>query len=121
MCLCDGGLEEEVGGLFRINPANNEVEVSLLFPSVSYSASRLQVHNRKSDLYFIISDPEEGFIGYDIMKTSITTGSLPDEPYFDGGNLYIYGLHVDAEDNLLYFNDAVGLIQEGFLLQVQAR
>lgn len=112
--LCDGGLEEEVGGLFRINPASNDVEVSLYFPSVSYTASALQTSEERDALYFILSDPDEGTVGYDIMKTSITTGQLPDEPLIDGGNLYIYGLYVDEARNMLFFNDAVGLVQEGY-------
>jgi hypothetical protein len=112
--LCDGGLDEEPGGIFRLNSLNNEIEVELRFPSVSYSASSLIINDRGDQLYFIMSDPEEGANGYDIMKMPVTTGQLPDIVFIDGGSLYIYGLHIDEERKLLFFNDAVGLLQEGF-------
>ena len=112
--LCDGGLEEEIGGLFKINSSNWELETSFYFDDIEYSASLLLINNAGEDLYFILSDPNAGLNAYDIFKLSIDESALPDTPFLDGGQLYIYGLAINEERNELYFTDAVGLIQEGF-------
>ncbi len=112
--LCDGGLEEEIGGLFKINADSWQVEDSIYFESNDYSASLLQIDQAGEQLYFILSDPDEGINAYDIIKLSINDTVIPVTPFFDGGHLYIYGFSMDEARNELQFTDAVGLIQEGF-------
>jgi len=113
--LCDGGLEEEIGGLFRIDPVSLLIERSIHFPSVVYSASRLQAGSSGEQLYFILSDPENGLNAYDIYRMNLSEDELPSTPFIDGGGLYIYGLLIDDAHGQLFYTDAVGLIQEGFL------
>ncbi|MEZ5007500.1 MAG: hypothetical protein R2753_05010 [Chitinophagales bacterium] len=112
--LCDGGLEEEIGGLFKIDPLAHSIETAIYFPSEEYSASSLQMNKAKDQLYFIIADPGEGIDAFDIMKMDINVTELPNETWFDGEQLYIYGFMLDEERDEFYFNNAVGLLQEGF-------
>ena len=112
--LCDGGLEEEIGGLFKINPISYDVERELYFPSIKYAGHSLTVNQARDKLYFIAADPNEGLNAFDIVSIGIEDTHYPNEVFLDGGSLYIYGFFINEEDDELYFNDAVGLIQEGF-------
>ncbi len=112
--LCDGGLEEELGGLFRVDPINLSLELSINFPTRAYSANSLLINDAKDRLYYIISDPNEGINAYDIKTMDIDETVFSFTKWFDGGQLYIYGLLINEDRNEFYFTDAVGLIQEGF-------
>jgi hypothetical protein len=116
--LCDGGLEEEIGGLYKIDYATFEIESIIPFPTIEYAGSLLQIDVAREHLYFILSDPEEGVNAYDILKMSIENTELPETPFYDGGNLYIYGFYVDEIQQELLFTDAVGLIQEGYCYRI---
>jgi hypothetical protein len=116
--LCDGGLEEEIGGLYKINPETFTVELFIPFATIQHSASLLQIDAAGENLYFIMADPEEGPNAYDIIKLNTEDNTLPSEPFYDGGNLYIYGFYIDEIRQELLFTDAVGLIQEGFCYRI---
>jgi len=113
--LCDGGLEEETGGLFRVDPLSMSIVTSIEWPSAVYSGSRLQAVANGTELYFILSDPENGLNAYDIYRMPVTAMELPTQPLIEGRGLYIYGLFVDEANDQLFYTDAVGLVQEGFV------
>lgn len=113
--LCDGGLEEETGGLFRIDPESLEVLRSLPLPSLRHSASRLQTGGSRQWLYFILSNPDRGPQAFDAYRMDISAAQLPDRPLIAGNGRYLYGLLADEAAGTVYVADAVGLIQEGFL------
>ncbi|MCB0501847.1 MAG: hypothetical protein KDD32_04145 [Bacteroidetes bacterium] len=112
--LCDGGLEEEIGGIFKINPLSETIETSIYFQDETYSASSLQINTAKDELYFIVSDPDDGINAFDIMQLSVMDNEWPAETWLDGGQLYIYGFILNEDEDEFYLNDAVGLLQEGF-------
>ena len=118
--LCDGGLEEEIGGLYRIEPSTLAQELFIPLINEEYSASSLQLNSSKETMHFILSDPDDGINSFDIMEMNIADVSLPQTPYYDGGNLYLYGFYLDENREELFFTDAVGLIQEGFCYKVNA-
>ncbi len=115
--LCDGGLGEETGGLFRIDPETMTLESYLMFDNPDYSGSRLHPGPDGSTLYFLLADPEDGINAYDLYCLGVEDTSLPSEPLLDGGSLYLYGYHMDHQRNRLFVTDAVGLLQEGFLYE----
>lgn len=118
--LCDGGLEEEVGGFYRINPADLNQELFIPLKNEQYSAGSMQMDIAKETMYFIMSDPDEGINSFDIMEMNITDNEIPTTPFYDGGNLYLYGFYLDENRQELFFTDAVGLIQEGFCYRINS-
>lgn len=113
--LCDGGLEEETGGLFRLNEDYTAVDRSLLLPDARYSATQLT--GQGESLYFLRSDPEGGTNAFDLIKMDRSDTILPEDVLLAGEGRYLYGYHLNPERNMLLVTDAVGLLQEGFLFR----
>lgn len=117
--LCDGGIEEELGGLYKLDVEFKEVKRIINFKSIEYSGGSLQMDASKEQMYFIITDIESGVNTFDIMQLDINATSLPNTVFYDGEQKYLYGFKLDEANDFLFVNDAVGLLQEGFCYQYE--
>lgn len=119
--MCSGDYAAPVNGaLYRINPTLLAVEQEFSFPGLAYFGSALKLSANKQFIYFTAPDPSGGFTETDIFKMSVTSGTLPSAPFYDGAGKYIYGYGVNESGNELYILDAVGGGQKGNIIKVDA-
>jgi YVTN family beta-propeller protein len=102
--LCDGGFNESLPQLLRINPQTRQIEVTLSFQNLSDSPNNLCINSSKDQLYFLNSD---------LFKMKITDLNLPTIPIFSGANKTFYGLGLAPNSDNIYVADAVDYVQNG--------
>lgn len=91
--------------LFKINPANNKVELSIRFSTLTDSPSRLCMNGSLDVLYYLAKDG--------VYKLSIDNAQLPTAPIINKDNYNLYGLGVDPKTETIYIADAVDYVQVG--------
>jgi YVTN family beta-propeller protein len=102
--LCSGKINASTAPtLHRINPANDEVELTLTFP-LAANPWRLDINGGGDTLYFLNS----GVYQFPIALTSLPTSPLIPE----GGSLF-YGLGIDPHSGVIYVSDAIDYVQKG--------
>lgn len=102
--LCGGKINASTAPtLHRINPANDEVELTLTFP-LSANPWRLDINGSKDTLYFLNSGVYQFPIG-------LTT--LPSSPLIAEGGSLFYGLGIDPHSGVIYAADAIDYVQKG--------
>ncbi|MDX2173706.1 MAG: hypothetical protein SFY56_11345 [Bacteroidota bacterium] len=91
-----------LGKLCRINPATNQVELSLSF-TLNDSPNNLCFNKTKDTLYYL----NDG-----VYRMSISSSSLPQTPIIAQGNKNFYGLGINPNDYTIYASDALDYIQK---------
>ena len=106
--LCNGGwTRENFAELDRINPATNEIEVQIVFPSKQASPSCLTADGTREFLYYL----EGG-----VRKMNISATDLPSEPLIPESDRYFYKLGINPVNSDIFVTDAVDYQQNGYLL-----
>ena len=102
--LCNGGTEEELAKLYRINPADFTIEKTFTFPDIKASPSKLVIDGEGETLYFLSSG---------IFKLNINATNLPIQAFISADNKVLYGLDIDPNNGDIYTSDAKDYNQSG--------
>jgi YVTN family beta-propeller protein len=92
------------GAITRINPVNNQVELSIPFASPYDSPSKLNTNAAMDTLYYISNG---------IQRMGIADIALPSTTFISSGSMSFYGLGVDPADGTIYVGDAKDFNQKG--------
>jgi hypothetical protein len=110
--LCSGDkATNKYAGLHRINPITNQVELSLPFPNIADSPSRLSINGNLDVLYYLLSDG--------VHQLNITDIALNSVALIPKGTRNFYGLGVDPKDGVIYVSDAIDYVQRGVVSRYQ--
>lgn len=90
------------GKLSRINPINNQVEVSYSF-NFSESPFHLSLNKTKDTLYFLSGG---------IYRMAISDNNLPSTEFIQKGTKTFYGLGINPNDYTIYASDALDYNQK---------
>ncbi|MEO6904652.1 MAG: DUF5074 domain-containing protein [Bacteroidia bacterium] len=91
--------------LFKINPANNKVELSIQFSTLTDSPNRLCMNGSLDVLYYLAKNG--------VYKLPIGDTQLPTTPVIKKGNYNLYGLGIDPKNETIYLADAIDYVQIG--------
>lgn len=107
--LCSGGYTaDENPTLWRINPADLQILLSLTFPGLNSSPSALCCNGAGDMLYFLDGD---------IYGMAVSDTTLPQQPLIGSNGRLFYALGVHPETGNLYVSDAVDYQQRGVILR----
>lgn len=104
--LCDGGFEEEMPALYRIDPQKVEVEKQFEFGNIASSPADLDISPDHRTLYFL----RKG-----VRRMDIGDDALPDQPLIKEGNGRFYNLEVTGKKERVFVTDAKDYVQKGSL------
>lgn len=106
--LSGGDSNQQIpGSLHRINPGNNEVELSLTFPA-DHFPGELCISSTKETLYFL----NKG-----VYKMPVTDSSLPLSAFIPENNYLFWSLSIDPSRGTIYVADAVDYVQKGWIFR----
>lgn len=109
--LCGGDyLNTYNATLYRINPANNQIENSFTFSTGEFP-SRLCLNSSGDSLYYLNNS---------VYKMGIEELSRPASPFIASSGNNFYGLAVDKSKNEIYISDAIDFIQKGKIFRYRA-
>jgi len=91
-----------LGRLSRINPTNNQVELSFNF-TTNDSPNNLCLNKTKDTLYYLNNG---------IYRMPINSNALPQSSFIAQGNKIFYGLGINPNDFNIYASDAIDYIQK---------
>jgi hypothetical protein len=90
----------------RINPANNTVETTFNFPSLSSSPQDLVINGAKNTLYYTFDGK--------VYRMNVADAALPTSSLI---NRNFYGIGVDPQDNVIYAADARDFVSDGKVIR----
>ena len=105
--MCNGDFDDtnKLGGLYKINPSNMEVETALPFADNAVSfAPRFAINGTRDQLYFL---------KLDVFNIPIDATSLPTTPLIQANGRDLYGLGVNPETNNIFVGDSGNFVQRG--------
>lgn len=108
--LCDGGFEDEMAALYRIDPQSIQVEKELEFSDITMSPSSLEIAPDRDELYFLL----EG-----VRKMSIQDDQLPQGKTIEEGQGQFYNLEVAGQEEWVFVTDAKDYVQKGSLYRFE--
>lgn len=99
----------QLGGLFVINPTNHEVEKNLSFSDYAVGAwPRMAMNETKDTLYYL----KDG-----LYRLPIQANDLAEAPFIPQNDRIFYALGVQASTGDLFIGDAIDYQQRGWILQ----
>ena len=104
--LCDGGQEEEIPVLYKIDPVTMNVLDQWSFPSVMDAPSNLVINGGKTHVYFTNTH---------IYRMSIYDPVLPTNPLVSGTNRTWYELGIDPTGGEVYASDVKDYVQQSVI------
>ncbi len=104
--LCDGGFEEEMPALYRIDPEKVKVEKRFEFSDITLSPGNLDISPDRHTLYFL----EKG-----VKRMGIDDQSLPQQALVKEGQGQFYNIEVAGPQERIFVSDAKDYVQKGAL------
>ncbi len=105
VCNGDRGIANQFGGIYRINPNNKTVTLTLPFTDAQTSFyPRLAMNAEKEQLYFL---------KLGVFKMSIEATELPTTPFIEPNGRDIYGLGVHPATGNVYIGESGNFVQRG--------
>jgi len=103
--LC-GNLDngQQKASLHRINPVNDVVEQSFVFPTVNDNPWRLNINASGDTMYFINTH---------VYAMPVNAVALPQNAFIDAVSRNLYGLGICPETHVVYVSDAIDYVQQG--------
>ncbi|MGQ0827812.1 MAG: DUF5074 domain-containing protein [Bacteroidota bacterium] len=98
--------------IHRINPINNQVELSITFANLSDNPYKLDINGSLDVLYYIA---DAG-----VYQLPITATTISSFPLIPKGSYNFYGIGIDPNDGTIYVADAVDYVQRGVILRYQS-
>lgn len=98
------------GGLFRINPSGNIVEVSM--PMTTWDFATHLCTNPAGDSLF--------YLNYDVYRMSVNDGTLPSTGFIAGAGHAYYTIGLMPNTSNFFVGDAVDYVQAGLLYRFNA-
>jgi hypothetical protein len=110
--LCSGDpLNQEPGGLYRLQPGNREIERALAFQDTEIGGwPRLTIHPEGETLYCIKKD---------VFQVPITATSFPSTPFFAAEGRIFYALGIDPDQETIFVGDAIDYQQKGLIYELE--
>ena len=117
--LCDGGIQETFGGLFKVDRETFEILNSWVFPQKSMDASSLFYDKVNDEVSFILSATGSGLNAYhlviveDQIPPTVSMFEIPDVPYLfshyvlDNGQMLIGEASAQIENGRFHVYDEV--------------
>lgn len=109
--LCNGGYNEYLPALYRIDPSSHAITGTFTFASVTEDPAELVYDAANDDLLFI---------NMDVYRFDIGSGALPSAPLVSAGTSFFYSLGFDATRNYVCVGDAGDFVSAGRLLRYDA-
>jgi len=103
--LCSGSQTKQVNaGLYRINPLNDSVELSIknIYPSGIFGAQKLCISESKNKLFWLNND---------IQSLNIQDTNFSATPFIQSIKNNYYGLGIDPKTGEIYVSDAIDFAQ----------
>ena len=106
--LCDGGFEEDMPALYRIDPQQVKVEERFEFDNITMSPGNLDISTDRRTLYFLQSG---------VQRMEVSDKTLPDQKLVEEGQGQFYNLEVegDGAKEQILVTDAKDYVQKGAL------
>lgn len=104
--LCDGGFEEELPALYRIDPKAFEIEKKFEFPDISRSPSDLTLSPDQNRIYYLDGG---------VRRMGVQEEALPQSTLIEEGNGTFYNLAVLGKEEWILLTDAKDYVQKGAL------
>ncbi len=102
--LCSGSSSlNQLPKLVRVNPLNNQVELSLVF-TANDSPGNLQLNGAGDHIYYL---------NHGVYTMHIADLNLPASAFISEGTKIYYGIGIDPEDETIYVSDAIDYVQKG--------
>lgn len=103
--MCMGNYQDQTpANLYKVNPANKEVEKSYPFSSWLNAWNKIKMNPGKDTIYFS---------NVSIYRMSIYDHVLPSGAFIESGNRNLYGLGIDPRTSNIYVSDAIDYVQKG--------
>jgi DNA-binding beta-propeller fold protein YncE len=102
--LCGGNGNSIPGTIHRIDPATEQVELSMTFTNTSQSPWKLDINGSRDTLFYLNNG---------VFNLPITQASLPAQSLIPQSGFLFYGLGVDPASGTIYVSDAIDYVQKG--------
>jgi YVTN family beta-propeller protein len=97
---------EKEGSLVRINPTNNQVELSLSFNSIYSQPTRLAINGAKTELFYLYNN---GIHSHNITSSTLSSVALVNRGF--------YSLGIDSTTNIIYAGDVLDYSSNGKVIR----
>lgn len=103
--MCMGNYQDQTpANLYKVNPANKEVEKNYPFSSWLNSWNKIKMNPGKDTIYFSNGS---------IFKMSVYDHALPSDAFIESGGKNFYGLGIDPQSGNIFISDAIDYVQKG--------
>jgi len=108
--LCGGSTTlQKAGGIYRINPSNNQVELAITCGNLSDSPWRLALNPTNDTLYYLNGG---------VYRLSINDLNFPSSAFLPKLSHSYYGLGINPADGSIYVSDAIDYVQRGTVYRI---